>query len=80
VKVTLTVDAREPLGDMEITRRDQLDGLAFNEPELRSKLADLLAAAVVRTCGAYEIEPVAVTSRIEEAQRLRDPLTDGTRG
>jgi hypothetical protein len=72
-RVQIFVDTS--LGDMQLTRDDQLGGR--NDPQERGALADLLSAAIVQTCHAYQIEPVAVTSRIEEARRLRDPLLTG---
>ena len=65
------------LGDITITRDDHLRG--FRESEARAAIAEQLAEAVAQLCYAFEIDTVAVTSRIEEAERNRhaDPLIHG---
>lgn len=72
-RVRIDIDSLA-LGDITITREDPVQ--LPSEAAERAHLAELLARAVTQTCRAYDIEPVSVSSRVEEYARRgpADPL------
>ena len=73
MRVSIDVETPE-LGDLLIRRDDQVGG--YTSREARGRLVELLTAAVLQTCRAYEIDPISVSSRIARARGPADRQDD----